>query len=271
MQTCMRSTTALIVFALAAPAYASEPCEPAIGAFELIAPRAGETGVPRNVSVSARSGAGTIGFGTAVAVVPDGAFVFFDTVTSTSIPARAIVTGGRSGSYIELRPGVVLAAHRRYELRRSDQSMVLSFTTGADEDLEPPPAPSISRVEGTDVVATGGCEQPAVEIEIGAQGQGGARTLFGFQRNSLPINDAFVADLGAGPAPLTQFIVGEADAQVDGEVVAIDLAGNRSPPTAFSTETPPRGCKCVSTARSPGWAIVLVLGLVVARRRRCGA
>lgn len=267
MQTCMRSTAALILFALAAPAYASEPCEPAIGAFELIAPRADETDVPRNVSVSARSGAGTVGFGSAFAVVPDGAFVFFDTVTRTSVPARAIVTGGRSGSYVELRPGVVLAAHRRYELRRSDQSMVLSFTTGADEDLEPPPAPSISRVEGTDVIATGGCEQPAIEIETGAQGPGGARTLFGVQRNSLRINDGFVADLGAGPAPRTQFIIGEADAQVDGEVVAIDLAGNRSSPTAFSTVTPTRGCMCISTSRSPGWVIVLVLGLALARRR----
>ncbi len=264
----MRSPT-LLVLLVALPAHASQPCGPPIPAFEILAPRPSEEGVPRNLSVSARNDRGVLGQGGSAEEVPDGAFVFVDTVDGSTLTGRTQVTASRTGGYLEIRPLQLLEARRRYELRSADSpspATLLAFTTGDDEDHEPPPPPAVVRAEGIDL---GACDTAGVELEIVPQAAGGARALFASQRNTLPFNEHLAPELGGDGAPIARLVVG-GDAEVDGEVVAIDLAGNRSVAAAFST-TAGGGCACVAGAGGGGVVVVvMVMGLLSWRGRGRG-
>lgn len=277
-----RLASAVIIGAalISRTAGATTPCGGPFATSELLAPMPEETNVPRNVTILARSGDGAFGFGGRVDPVADGVLELVDVDTSTAVfPASVVVTPVRSGAFIEIRPITLLAANRTYELRTNSErgplspgvfTGPLSFTTGEAVDEDPPPAPIDVRAEGIELSGPGGCGSPGLELVAGDPLSPDTRILFAVQTNRLPINEDAMPELGAGATPRVEVLVGEGDAPIQGEIFAIDLAGNRSAPVAFSAETPPESCGCTSAGgeqRSGAMVLGLLALLALGRRR----
>jgi hypothetical protein len=152
-------------------------------------------------------------------------------------------TSTRFGLLLQLRPLARLAPNAVYRINLDAQTV--DFTTGTGEDMERPTTPQIGETGARD----NGCNGLGVEVDF-THDAGNEPMLYLAERS-----DGALFNLSL-TSPI--YIPAAQDEEIEAQIIAMDLAGNRSVPSLVIEEQNSEGCACsTSSERSDmlGWML----------------
>jgi hypothetical protein len=203
------------------------------------------------------------------------------TSSSIAVDEIAIQLTSTLGRFIELRPRALLKANTEYELQFGVQGLAGSVTTTSTTDEAAPAIPTVTAARAINSPYEV-CETAGLVIDVADPGEPVIHLI------TAP--DGSLYELGSNFAGLNpnRVVPTEPNASIDFQVIAMDLAGNRSDATpsssAMAGETPivtgrgpfidqqpdqdAGGCRCVaSDAGASAWLLLALVALC--RRRAC--